>query len=411
MIKLLLLLAVGCRAETVPLAFEDLPRLVAERNENVSGAESFADSARARTGSLRRSYLPTVEAQAGAERFQTGRYPYRGEPYGGVEAKVNLFRGGRDKLEEGARESQWRGAQAGAKKSYEAELTQARKAFWELVSLRETAALLKEALVENETHVQMASRRIARGLAAETDRLEFQIYASQLEEEVESLEHETLLVQLRLAAVLGADAAAQFTTPPAIPHDHDDALLDAEFNPANYPDVAQGKADAEAAGFQKSSARLWWTPSVDVYGSHFLYTLRDRDYPGQGIRDDRVIGARLTLPLFDGLKSNAEANAWAAQAEGYRRQAGQRARATAAQVAITKEDLKHEHELVHNSEERIAQGKRYLALTLDEYGRGVKNSLDVLGAAQRRTAFERQYAERRREYQTVRCDLLALLGK
>ena len=175
----MLLLAVGVRAETVPLSFKDLPRLVAERNENASGAESLADSARARTGSLGRSFLPMVEAQGGGERHQTGRYSYRSEPYGGVEVKVNLFRGGRDKLDEGARESQWRGAQANARKSYESELTQARKAFWILVSLRETSALLKESLEENEKHVQMAARRITRGLAAETDRLEFQI-ASQL---------------------------------------------------------------------------------------------------------------------------------------------------------------------------------------------------------------------------------------
>jgi outer membrane protein len=405
------MLAVGARAETVELKFEDLPKLVAERNENASGAESLADSARARTGSFGRSYLPTIDAQAGSERFQTGRYPYRSEPYGGVEAKLNLFRGGRDKLEEGARESQLRGARASAKKTYETELTQARKAFWELVSLRETASLLKEALSENEKHVSMAARRIARGLAAETDRLEFQIYASQLGEEVESLEHETLLVQLRLAALLGAAPGAQFTTLDAVPHDHDDALLSAGFDSAAHPDVAWAKASAETAGFQKGEAMRRWTPSVDVYGGYFLYTLRERDYLDRGARDDRVIGARLSLPLFDGLRTLSDARAFSAQAEGYRHQANQRARAMTAQVEITKEDLKHEHELVHRSEERIAQGKRYLALTLDEYGRGVKNSIDVLGAAQRFTTFEKQYAERRREYQTVRCDLLALLGK
>lgn len=411
MINLLLLLAAGARAETVDLKFEDLPRLVAERNENASGAESLADSARARTGSLGRSFLPSVEAQAGGERFQTGRYPYRSQPYGGLEATANLFRGGRDKLEEGARESQLRGAKASARKAYETELTQARKAFWELVSLKESAALLKVALAVNENHLQMAARRIARGLAAETDRLEFQIYASQLGEEVESLEHETVLVQLRLAALLGAAPGTQFATAAGVPHDHDDALLAAGFDPAAHPDVAWAKANAETASFQKGEALRRWTPSVDVYTGYFLHTLRDRDYLDRGARDDRVVGARLSLPLFDGLRTRSEARALSAQAEGYRLQASQRARATAAQVAVTKEALKHEHELIHRAEERIAQGKRYLALTLDEYGRGVKNSLDVLGAAQRLTAFERQYAERRREYQSIRCDLLALLGR
>jgi outer membrane protein len=411
LIKLLLLLAVAGRAQVVELSFDDLPRLVAERNENASGAESLADSARARTGHLGRSFLPAVDAVGGAERFQTGRYPYRGEPYGALEARLNVFRGGRDLFEDRLREAQRLGAEAGARKARETELTQARKAYWELVSLKELAALLKDGVADNEKHVQMAARRIARGLAAETDRLEFQIYASQLQEEIESAEHEVLLVQMRLAALLGAAPGTRYQTPETVPHDHDDATLAATLDPAVHPDVASAKAGAAAAAAQRGEAIRWWTPSLDVYGGYYLYTLRDRDYLDRGARDDRAVGARLSLPLFDGLRSKRDADAFAKQARGYEQQASQRARAVAAQVEVTKEDLKHEHELVHRSEERIAQGKKYLALTLDEYGRGVKNSLDVLGAAQRYTAFARQYAERRREYQAVRCDLLALLGR
>jgi outer membrane protein len=411
LISLLLLLAVGARAETVDLKFEDLPRLVSERNENASGAGSLADSARARTGSLRRSFLPSVEAVGGAERFQTGRYPYRGEPYGALEGKLNVFRGGRDVLEERVRESRRLGAEAQARGTYAEELTRARKAFWELVSLREIAALLKEAVAENEKLLQAANRRIARGLAAETDRLEFQIYGSQLGEEVASLEHETVLVQMRLAALLGAPPGARYETPASVPHDHDDATLAAPFDANAHPEVAAARAGSESAAAQHGEVLRRWTPSVDLYGGYYLYTLRERDYLDRGARDDRVVGARLSLALFDGFRSRADARAFSLQAEGYEHQARQRARAMAAQVEVTKEDLKHEHELVHHSEERIAQGKRYLTLTLDEYGRGVKNSLDVLGAAQRFTGFAKQYAERRREYQSVRCDLLALLGK
>lgn len=411
MIKLLLLSAALCRAETVPLSFEDLPRLVAERNENASGAASLAESARARTGHLGRSFLPDVSSVGGAERFQTGSYPYRGEPYGSLEAKVNLFHGGRDLLESRLREGQRRGAEAGARRALDSELNRARQEFWRLVSLRELIALLKKALADNEKNVQMAARRIARGLAAETDRLEFQIHASQLHEDLESAEHETLLVQMRLAAILGAQPGTRYDTPEAVPHDHDDAVFNASFVPAAHPDVATAQAEADIAHARRAQAWRWWTPSLDLYGGYHLYTARERDSLDRRERDDRVIGARISLGLFDGLRAKRDADAFARQAQGYEKQTSQRARAVAAQVEVTKEDLKHEHELVHRAEERIVQGRKYLALTLDEYERGVKNSLDVLGAAQRQTGFERQYVERRREYQTVRCDLLALLGR
>jgi len=411
LIKLLLLLAFAARAETVDLKFEDLPKLVAERNENASGAVSLADSARARTGHLRRSFLPTLDAHAGTERFQMGRYPYRTEPYGALEARINLFDGGRDSLEERQREGQAGAAAAAARKALAVELAQARKEFWELVSLREVAALLGGALGENETLLKAANLRISRGLATETDRLEFQIYGSQLDEEIESVVHETLLVEMKLAALLGAPPGTRYTTPEAVPHDHDDALLNAPFEGSAHPDAAGAAANAETARAQSGRAMRWWAPSIEAYGGYALYTLQERDYLDRSARDDRFIGARVSIPLFDGARSLADARSFAGQALGLERQASQRARAAAAQVAVAKEDLKHEHELVHRSEERIAQGKRYLALTLDEYGRGVKNSLDVLGAAQRFTAFEKQYADRRREYQSVRCDLLALLGR
>lgn len=408
---LLALLAATARAEVLELAFEDLPRLVAAGNENAAGAESLAASARALTGHLGRSYLPTLEAEAGGERFTTGDFRSRSEPYGGVEARLNLFRGGRDRLEEGLRHSRARGSEADARRAYLGELTQARKAFWELVALRETAALVKAAAVDNQEHLKVAARRIGRGLAAETDRLEFEIYASQLDEEAARVDHEAALVEIRLAALLGAPAGTKLKTPEAVPHDHDDALLAAPFDASGHPEVASARAGADAAGALRSESLRWWAPSVDLYGGWFLYTLRDRDYLDRASRDDRVVGARLSLPLFDGLHAKAAAASFARQSEGLGRQARQRARSAEAAVDAAKAGLKLEHDLIHRAEDRIAQGQRYLTLTLDEYTRGVKNSIDVLAAAQRQTSFTRQYVDRRRSYQSSRSDLLALYGR
>ncbi len=118
---------------------------------------------------------------------------------------------------------------------------------------------------------------------------------------------------------------------------------------------------------------------------------------------------RLSVPLFDGLRSSSEAKALRLRAEGETRRHDQRALAADAAVRVAKEDLKHDHELVHFAEERIAKGKLYLGRTLEEYERGVKNSLDALGAAQRYLGYRRQYAERRRDYQLTKTGLLALM--
>lgn len=407
---LLLLLALPvAAAPPQPLAFEDLPRLVAERNDEARGAALQAEGAKRREGHLRRSWLPTAEAQAGGERFQTAAYAWRSEPYGSLEAVLNLYRGGHDALEDRTRQGEAALVSAAAKQSLADELLAARKSYWELVSGRELLGIIQEASDRNEKHLELAERRIKAGLATEADRLEFQINRSLLAEEAESLRHEDTLIQFDIAARLGSPPGTAFVTSTSVPHGHDEALLAA--GGSLPPAVASLQASEAVAAGQGLAAARWWTPSLDLYGGYSLYTLRDRDYPSQGLRDDRVAGLRLRVPFFDGLKSQTEAAALTLRREGYARQAQQAARLYASEVERAKEELRHVHELVHNGEDRIEQGRRYLAVILDEYGRGVKNSLDVLGAAQRQLSFRRQSAERRRDYALAQTRLLQLLGR
>lgn len=397
--------------EAVELRFEDLPRLVREKNQTVAGAGLLALSARARSGHLSRSFLPSVALDGGGEHFQTGPYGARTQPYGQVEGRLNLYRGGRDRLEAEARGRETALAAGDAERVLAAELEAARTLFWELVCDRETAKVVSEARSRNEKHLEMASRRIARGLATETDRLDFEIHRSQLEEELDSLAHSTLLRQMLLAAALGLPPQTRLGTPERIEHAHDEALLAAAFDPASHPEAAALEARRRGAELERAKERRWWTPSVDVYGGYGLYTLRDRDYLTRSQRDDTVAGVRLSLGIFDGLRSRSEASALALKSQGLARQKAQRELALDAEVLAAKEYLRHDDELVHWAEARIEQGRKYLALTLDEYERGVKNSADVLAAAQKHLAFTRQHADRRRDYELAKAALSALLRR
>ena len=53
----------------------------------------------------------------------------------------------------------------------------------------------------------------------------------------------------------------------------------------------------------------------------------------------------------------------------------------------------------------------YFSQTLDEYGRGVKNSVDVLNAFKKDIDLKKEYSERRRNYQWIQADLFRLAGK
>lgn len=410
----LFLLGFGSTAaaqEAVPVAFLDLPGLVAGRNRAVSGAERMVDATRSRVGRLRRSFLPSLGAEAGTESFETGGYAGRTQPYGYLEARFNLYRGGRDRLAEEGLGVRQTAASAAAGGVLAAELAAARGLFWRLVSSREAVKLYEEALRQNGRLLETAKRRISRGLATETDRLEFEINGSQLQEEAERLVQASALLEIRLGAALGLPPGTRLVVPEVVAHEHDEALIAAPFDAAAHPEGRALAALARLSSIESEEARRWWVPSLDAYGGAYLYTLRERDSLRQSERDDRVIGARLTLPLFGGGVSRAEADALRIESEGISLRASQLESVLEAEARAAKLELSNMHGLIHYSEDRIAKGREYFSLTLNEYERGVKNSLDVLGASQRQGSLLRQDAERRRDYQLSKAALLSLLGR
>jgi len=393
-------------AETARVEFNDIPRLIRERNQAVSGAALQAGAAKKREGSLLRSFLPSAFVEAGAERFQMGEYGYKNQPFGSAEVQLNLFRGGRDYWQERLRRSLAVAAGASASEAVALQTAEARSAFWRLIHAREVGALIKKAEAENLLLLERADRRIRRGLAAQTDRLEFEIQASQLSEDRESAAHSELQLRLRLGALLGFAEGGEIETPLAIEHLHDESLLTHSFDPDAHREAAALRAQRDKARAESRSASLWWAPSLDAYAGKYMYTLRDRDYLSASLRDDFAVGAKLGLRLFDGGAERAEARAKGLEADGEEKRLAQRRADLKARVRIIEEDLKHDHELVHFAEERILMSRRYFNSTLEEYDRGVKNSPDVLAAAQRLFGYERQLAERRRDYQLTKTGLL-----
>ncbi|MEK7689728.1 MAG: TolC family protein, partial [Bdellovibrionota bacterium] len=330
-----------------------------------------------RTGHLGRSYLPTMDVHGGAEAFRTGADLGSGvQPYAGVQANWNLFRGGRDYAEGRYRDAGSALARDALEKTHQEILVEARKNYWNLVSLREAIGLHEKARVQNQQNMVFAKKRIARGLGTETDLLEFEINQGQVEEEIESLTHATLLIELRLAALLGFEEGTRIHTPARTEHQHDEALLGISVVPERNPEVSMLRGQRERADWQREKSARWWLPSVDVYGAYALHTSREREYQAIGDRAEKMVGLRISLQIFDGWMAASERTATASEVDGWLDQENQMSRELRARVVVAKEDLKHEHDLIHSAETRIAQGEKYLRQTLDEYGRGVKNSID-----------------------------------
>jgi outer membrane protein len=411
---LMFLLPANALADATPISvrYEDLPRLLQERNEAVQGSQLLAQSSQARTGYFWRSFLPQTIFYAGGEQFKTGTYAPTAQPYGGLEVAVNLFRGGRDRQEERIRQSQASIEEASARVTYQKELSEVQTLYWDVLYTKELLEHLRQAMKLKDNGFQAANRRFRRGLVTRTDLLEFEIYGSQLKEGIESLEHENQLNSIRLKAVLGLseDAILQISAD-RIVHDHDETLLRSDLQAEKNPEFLELRENQEIADLQRSRAARWWAPSLDIYGGYLLYTLRDRTFDSIQDRVDIVGGVRLQFNLFDGGQSLADARSWSLQANGLEKAASQRLRHLNGRIKTTQGEMIHLHELLHASEERIRQGLSYLKSTQEEYDRGVKNSPDLLSAIERYISYQAQYVERRRDYQKAKVSLQGLLAQ
>ncbi len=396
---------------TIQVSFGDLARYVREKNPHVKAAESLTLGANRRTGYLFRSYLPAFSATGGYESFQTGPYRQLNQPYGGIEATVNLFRGGRDLLEESARQGASRFASAAEAESYLNKLTEARRNYLHLAYYREVIAILNETIAQNEKNLSAAHRRITSGVATETDRIEFEMYRIQIGQDLARMKLEEDSALKTLTVLLGESENLEIRVPSDALREHDESLLKASFDAKLHREVEldlSAKATAEA---RKKSAHRWWSPSVDAYGSYSLYTLRDRDYVSQRDRFEVVGGVRVTFELFDGLKSYAEGSALASEADAYEQRALQTERELKTRFERTRAQLGLAYDQARSAEASIEQGRKYLKRTLEEYGRGVKNSPDVLNATQKFMEWRRRATDLMRDYQLARVELLRILGR
>jgi outer membrane protein TolC len=397
-IFLFLLVSIPASAETID-------------NLSVQGQSQALESEKVRQGFLGRSFVPSLSLDLGQEQFQTGRYRHYSNPYGMLEARLNLFRGGRDTIESAIRDLNVKSAEQNRTAVVRQELNKVRKIQFMIIYNYELVKILEEEFKQNKKIQLQAEKRGRSGVASRSDALEFIIYNSELEEGIESLKHENKILKISLLPLLNLTTFEGLKFQDSLVHEHDDELIAKNFESKKHPGVVAKKNEFESYQLKKKSTGLWWTPSLDLYGGYYLYTLRDRDYLSQSARDDQVIGARITFELFDGMKSLNEKSAAHYQAQAKNLEAQYLEKKTDAQYQMLKEDLMHTHEVMHYVQDRIQKSKDYLRITLDEYNRGVKNSLDALTAMQRYYRYEKQYLEKKKEYQTIKADILAIRGE
>lgn len=400
-----------CLAQTAKtIHFEDLPKLVRERNDNVRAAEIIHQAQKERSGYLTRSFLPKVSATAGHEKYQIGSDPSENQGYWMVEGRVNIYRGGRDKLESEVRHSNEKIAKYEFTRDYQSELKEARRSYWKLVSVGKLIKDRKEALKANENYIKSSRRRTGAGISTNADTLQFELHRTMLQQDIKKLTLEQDLLRNRLSVAIGWDEHETINVAEDFPHP-----------PDNKPDVPPLKPEANtslqiaAAQEKRERARSkqgksWWLPHVDIYSSYGVPSLSDEHVLAVRKETEWTAGVQIGIDLGAGLETRNEGRAKELEAKAERLKSKHRQREVTAADHELRHDLILLHELIHDADRDISRAETFLKLTYSEYNRGVKNGPDLLEALKGLYEFRERRTSLYREYHETQSSLLELMA-
>lgn len=398
-------------AAPVAVTSANLRELLEGGNQKVSAANLRLEAAGQREGSFVRSFLPEIDAFGAQESFRKGALSRRTQPTYGASATLNLFNGGRDWLEGRSRALETEQRRFGGMRLMAEEVERARNTYWGIRYLQERAALLKGTLEVNQKNLEAARRRIRSGVATDSDRFEFEMKDVDLRRELAETEVKTATQVQLLALQLGVSPEG-ITFPEPLTHDHSYETVLAHASSDHEFLFKENELRADRLNLHASSASRSWWPRLDAYAGYYQFNQREEaEFPRAEDRRESVMGLKLSIRLPAGLESVREAGALAKESASARALADFERKEVEVHIAAEKAELKLLHAQVHEAEENIRRAEGYYRITQAEYARGVKNSPDVLGAAQKLFDMRHKRIEIVRDFQVAKAHVLSKIGK
>jgi len=404
-------LPVWAQNQNVNLRFEELPKLVRARNGNVIGARQVHSAAQERTGYLKRSFLPNLSLRTGTESAKVGSAPQENQGYWSAEARMNVFSGGRDGLEEDILQHKVQTTKVQALKDYQNELKQARKIYWHLTATKLLISDTKEAIERNEENIKTARRRADAGVTTGADSVQFELEKTILAQNLKKLEHEDDVLRAQLTVLVGFEDHEQLRIEVNFPHPPEAEFQERDLVAETSLEVRLLRENEAVEKLRSRQAGRWYLPKLDLYAKYGLPSLED-DYT-RALRKETEFfaGVSLSINLGQALQDRAVQNAQAYEAQGLSYRANQRAKSVQAESHELQHDLRLLHDLIHDADRDAQRAQDFLRLTKNEYARGVKNGPDLLEAFSKLHEFRRRKTELHLEYQLAKTDFESLSAK
>lgn len=398
-------------AKDLHLTEEVLQQRIADNNDLVQAAHKHVEGLQLQTQYFTRSFIPSLSLVYGQESFKYVSNRFDQDPYWGVELGVNLFNGGRDRIQGLLQGLEIQKGESQQKITYFSQLQEGRRLFWKLVYLKHYIKMHERALSLVGRNKSQALKRIRAGLATGSDRIVFEIKEEEIRQQ--QIRNHLLYAQeeQKLRIVLGLNDKDRILITQDFTHDHNwEDIVEHSEDSHEYM-LKPEKLEVASLNLQAEQSSRYWLPKVDAYATLLQNNLR-MDYERMSRPDRRqtVFGIKVSWDIENLWQTHTQAQVATAMSQAQELRYQYQRRQLIHKIHTDIQELKMLDSLIHGAESNIEKAQKLYDMVRSEYARGVKNSEDMLMATEKLVASELRKYQILKDYHEARIDIMSKLA-
>ena len=353
--------------------YDQIPKLI-ENNFEVRISQENVNAAKIQNSSLINTFIPEVSLYAQGEDSRLNKVGK--EPTAGAIASLNVFNGFRDAEQIKINTLAYETSKLEFKKSYNEQVFEAKKMYFEALRLQENIKILSEHESVNRNNRTLILKKVASGLSPRSEELIFKKIELGLKEQKIREENELKIILNDLRKLLAIDQNEKIE----IKGNFDIS----KFNytpPVKYLDLAIVEAVEEQSNAERKQSKLWRMPRVNVYAERSFTDHVNGEFLEEG-DDKQVIGLRLTLPILsegqvESIEEQTKKTQYQAALLQKKNQLLDQER-NRGKIEISLNNLKS---MIEISKEKVALSKEIMDKTFSEFKIGLKEEALSLNEA------------------------------
>jgi NodT family efflux transporter outer membrane factor (OMF) lipoprotein len=383
---------------------DELERQAEQRNSSVKEAASRLLQMRAQQSGTRASVLPTLSAGASAENLRTSGNTPQGMALRGHSVSGNQYAAGLSMSYEIDLWGRLRRVMEAADAQVDAAVadrdavrlllsTQLATTYWQWRGAQAEAASAARMFNAYEEAAQLVADRFESGLAGEQDVSRARIDRENAAVELEGLKREVDVLEHAIATLVGRPATtplpAQWNTdaalpaPPAVAPGLPASLV------RQRPDLAASHAQLRAASAQVGVAQAAFYPSIQLTGSYGYASEELRRFLDGNSRQYDFGPLRVTLPIFDGGRNQANLLLAKARYEEAVETHRDKVLGALREVEDALSDSEHRRAQAQHLDRARQEAARAVEVARTRHERGLVTYIEVLNARRAELSVER----------------------